>query len=124
MHPVASGQISFKLPKATLTSSFWAAEVFQELAADLEVGSACRLYRVTGKPDVSRTPVLRFDLLALEKYTLIAVQFSRGCPFTCEFCDSSPNIWRSGHSIALFVSSEGRAPFEHTALPGLSRYCG
>ena len=62
-------------------------EIFQEIAADLEVGSARRLYRVTEKPDVSRTPVPRFDLLALEKYALMAVQFSRGCPFTCEFCD-------------------------------------
>jgi len=39
------------------------------------------------KPDVSRTPAPRFDLLALNKYTFMSVQFSRGCPFTCEFCD-------------------------------------
>jgi len=62
-------------------------EVFPEIAADLERGSARRLYRVMEKPDVTRTPVPRFDLLALKKYTLMAVQFSRGCPFTCEFCD-------------------------------------
>src|SRR3984893_11730551 len=62
-------------------------EIFPEIAADLERGSARRLYRVIDKPDVTRTPVPRFDLLALKKYTLMAVQFSRGCPFTCEFCD-------------------------------------
>jgi len=62
-------------------------EIFPEIAADLERGAARRLYRVTEKPDVSRTPVPRFDLLALQKYTLVSVQFSRGCPFTCEFCD-------------------------------------
>jgi radical SAM superfamily enzyme YgiQ (UPF0313 family) len=62
-------------------------EVFQEIAAELEVGPARRLYRIAQTPDVSRTPVPRFDLLALEKYTLMAVQFSRGCPFSCEFCD-------------------------------------
>jgi radical SAM superfamily enzyme YgiQ (UPF0313 family) len=62
-------------------------EIFAEIAADLERGSARRLYRVTEKPDVSCTPVPRFDLLELKKYTLMAVQFSRGCPFTCEFCD-------------------------------------
>jgi len=54
---------------------------------DLERGSARRLYSITEKPDVSRTPVPRFDLLALNKYTFMSVQFSRGCPFTCEFCD-------------------------------------
>src|SRR5271167_2537073 len=62
-------------------------EVFQEIATDLEAGSARRLYRTTEKPDVSRTPVPRFDLLALHKYSSMSVQFSRGCPFTCEFCD-------------------------------------
>src|SRR5579864_5641733 len=62
-------------------------EVFPEIAADLERGSARRLYRVTEKPDVSRTPPPRFDLLKLGKYASMGVQFSRGCPFQCEFCD-------------------------------------
>src|SRR6202790_2254948 len=62
-------------------------EIFPEIALDLERGSARRLYNIVEKPDVTRTPVPRFDLLALKKYTLMAVQFSRGCPFTCEFCD-------------------------------------
>ncbi|PLX38349.1 MAG: B12-binding domain-containing radical SAM protein [Hyphomicrobiales bacterium] len=37
--------------------------------------------------DVTQTPVPRFDLLELDKYVHVNVQFSRGCPFTCEFCD-------------------------------------
>ena len=52
-----------------------------------KTGRARRLYRVTEKPDVSRTPVPRFNLLALKKYSSMSVQFSRGCRFTCEFCD-------------------------------------
>ncbi|GJE59682.1 B12-binding domain-containing radical SAM protein [Methylobacterium trifolii] len=39
------------------------------------------------KADVTRTPVPRFDLLTFRHYAWINVQFSRGCPFTCEFCD-------------------------------------
>jgi radical SAM superfamily enzyme YgiQ (UPF0313 family) len=39
------------------------------------------------KIDVSKSPVPRFDLLKVEHYLYIGVQFSRGCPFTCEFCD-------------------------------------
>ncbi len=39
------------------------------------------------KIDVTRSPVPRFDLLKVEHYLYIGVQFSRGCPFTCEFCD-------------------------------------
>jgi len=62
-------------------------EVFPEIAADLEGGSAKRLYVVKDKPDVSKTPLPRFDLLKLGKYASMAVQFSRGCPFQCEFCD-------------------------------------
>jgi radical SAM superfamily enzyme YgiQ (UPF0313 family) len=37
--------------------------------------------------DVTKTPIPRFDLLTLEHYLYICVQYSRGCPFTCEFCD-------------------------------------
>ena len=39
------------------------------------------------KPDVTATPIPRFDLLELEAYDSMSVQFSRGCPFQCEFCD-------------------------------------
>jgi radical SAM superfamily enzyme YgiQ (UPF0313 family) len=62
-------------------------EVFPEIAADLERGSAKRLYVVSEKPDVSKTPIPRFDLLQIGKYASMGVQFSRGCPFQCEFCD-------------------------------------
>src|SRR5689334_7446464 len=37
--------------------------------------------------DVTKSPVPRFDLLKVEDYLYVGVQFSRGCPFTCEFCD-------------------------------------
>ena len=37
--------------------------------------------------DVTRSPIPRFDLLAFGDYFHVAVQFSRGCPFQCEFCD-------------------------------------
>jgi radical SAM superfamily enzyme YgiQ (UPF0313 family) len=62
-------------------------EVFDGIAADLERGSAKRLYVIKEKPDISKTPVPRFDLLRIDKYVSMAVQFSRGCPFQCEFCD-------------------------------------
>ncbi len=64
-----------------------AEEAFAGIAAALEAGTAHALYRVGDKPDVSRSPIPRFDLLRLDKYTSMSVQFSRGCPFQCEFCD-------------------------------------
>ncbi len=44
-------------------------------------------YSSDEKPDVTLTPVPRFDLLNISHYLSMPVQFSRGCPFRCEFCD-------------------------------------
>ncbi|PLZ94555.1 B12-binding domain-containing radical SAM protein [Fischerella muscicola CCMEE 5323] len=45
------------------------------------------IFRASEKPDVTKSPMPRFDLLKRDKYFMMAVQFSRGCPFNCEFCD-------------------------------------
>jgi radical SAM superfamily enzyme YgiQ (UPF0313 family) len=45
------------------------------------------IFRATEKPDVSLSPIPRFDLLQRDAYFMMAIQFSRGCPFNCEFCD-------------------------------------
>ena len=45
------------------------------------------IFRATEKPDVSLSPMPRFDLLKRDDYLMMAIQFSRGCPFNCEFCD-------------------------------------
>ncbi len=56
--------------------------------AALARGETTGVYRSEGKkPDVTLTPVPRFDLLQLNAYSEMSVQFSRGCPFLCEFCD-------------------------------------
>jgi radical SAM superfamily enzyme YgiQ (UPF0313 family) len=53
----------------------------------LERGETRGVFRATEKPDVTTTPIPRFDLLEFDVYDSISVQFSRGCPFQCEFCD-------------------------------------
>lgn len=62
-------------------------EVFGEIAAALEDGTAKRRYEIIDKPDVTHSPIPRFDLLKLASYASMSIQFSRGCPFQCEFCD-------------------------------------
>jgi radical SAM superfamily enzyme YgiQ (UPF0313 family) len=46
-----------------------------------------RLYRETGVVELSDSPTPRFELLKLERYVSASLQFSRGCPYRCEFCD-------------------------------------
>lgn len=62
-------------------------ETFPRFLADWEAGRAQRTYRPAAKPAITLTPVPRFDLLDLGAYSSMALQFSRGCPFDCEFCD-------------------------------------
>jgi hypothetical protein len=54
---------------------------------DLEQGQAKHIYRDARKPDLSLTPLPRFDLVDVTLYESMPLQFSRGCPFDCEFCD-------------------------------------
>ncbi|MGR3273532.1 B12-binding domain-containing radical SAM protein [Acaryochloris sp. 'Moss Beach'] len=53
----------------------------------IERGDESGIYRATEKPAVTDTPIPRFDLLKFPAYDNMSVQFSRGCPFQCEFCD-------------------------------------
>jgi hypothetical protein len=56
--------------------------------ADYRAGVALARYEPgKDKADVTRSPTPRFDLLKLNKYLFPGVQFARGCPFLCEFCD-------------------------------------
>lgn len=53
----------------------------------IERGDTQGIYRSPEKPDVTQSPMPRFDLLKRDAYLMMAIQFSRGCPFNCEFCD-------------------------------------
>jgi radical SAM superfamily enzyme YgiQ (UPF0313 family) len=62
-------------------------ETFPRFLSDWEAGEAAHEYRPASKPPITAAPVPRFDLLDLSAYGSMALQFSRGCPFDCEFCD-------------------------------------
>lgn len=54
---------------------------------DLAQGRARHLYRADGFADLTDTPAPRWDLVEVSRYATMSVQYSRGCPFDCEFCN-------------------------------------
>ena len=85
--PYASSHTQDLLKKADHVVCGEVDECFLDIAAALESGKAEPLYAITDKPDVTMLPPPRFDLLKMDAYAAMSVQFSRGCPFQCEFCD-------------------------------------
>jgi radical SAM superfamily enzyme YgiQ (UPF0313 family) len=85
-------------PDATSSPHIYSAADFQvlgeaegvigEFVASWECGARSGVFTAPKfQADVTKTPVPRFDLLDFSHYLYVGVQYSRGCPFTCEFCD-------------------------------------
>lgn len=55
--------------------------------ADLETGCAGRVYKTSEFSDIRQTPAPMWALADLKRYASMSIQFSRGCPFNCEFCN-------------------------------------
>jgi radical SAM superfamily enzyme YgiQ (UPF0313 family) len=60
---------------------------FPRFLSDLENGTAKHIYVPREKPAITQTPLPRYDLINMRAYGSMLLQFSRGCPFDCEFCD-------------------------------------
>lgn len=60
---------------------------FPEFLHDLERGAAKHIYEAAERPALSAAPVPDFRLINQAQYAAMPVQYSRGCPFNCEFCD-------------------------------------
>jgi radical SAM superfamily enzyme YgiQ (UPF0313 family) len=54
---------------------------------DLEKGKPKKVYTSEKRPDITKTPIPDWDLINFKDYVTMLVQYSRGCPFNCEFCD-------------------------------------
>ncbi len=54
---------------------------------DLGRGVPSGMYLAEHRPNITKSPIPLFNLLNLKDYLMIGIQFSRGCPFNCEFCD-------------------------------------
>jgi radical SAM superfamily enzyme YgiQ (UPF0313 family) len=58
-----------------------------DFVRDLEQGEPKRIYQAVERPALSATPIPHFRLADLKRYSAMSIQYSRGCPFQCEFCD-------------------------------------
>ena len=54
---------------------------------DMEKGCPEPYYTTRQRPDLKETPIPQWDLINMKKYALMGIQYSRGCPFNCDFCD-------------------------------------
>jgi radical SAM superfamily enzyme YgiQ (UPF0313 family) len=64
-----------------------AEQTIHDLVRDIESGRPRRAYRASGYPEIDSVPIPMWDLINLNDYASMSIQFSRGCPFNCEFCD-------------------------------------
>ena len=76
-----------ELPEADHIFVGEAEATLPEFLGDLERGEAKKFYRTAERPALTATPIPHFQLAELERYSAMSIQYSRGCPFNCEFCD-------------------------------------
>lgn len=60
--------------------------ILDKLLADLERGVSEGTYRSPDSTDVTKAPLPRWDLVELDRYMFVGMSYTRGCPFSCEFC--------------------------------------
>lgn len=78
-HDQFAGVDHFVLNEAELT--------LPDFIRDLEMGCARRVYTTSGFANIQETPVPLWELADLNRYGTMSIQYSRGCPFNCEFCN-------------------------------------
>lgn len=71
--------------------------------ADLEKGCAKRIYETPDFCDMRKTPVPLWELINLKHYASMPIQFSRGCPFNCEFCNVTELF---GHRVRMKAAEQ------------------
>jgi len=90
--PVVAGGPLFttgseRFPEASCCVVGEAEEIMPALVTDLLAGQLKPRYQAAERPDITTTPLPRWDLIDVRHYATMSIQSSRGCPFDCEFCD-------------------------------------
>jgi radical SAM superfamily enzyme YgiQ (UPF0313 family) len=91
LRTIVGGPITSSLSYADLNADHVvigeAESLIEKLAQDIEQETALPVYQATERPELSSSPLPDLSLIRMHRYTTMAVQYSRGCPFSCEFCD-------------------------------------
>ena len=91
LRTVVGGPIASSLPKSELKADCVvigeAESLIAGLALDLERGTVKPVYQATERPEMTASPLPDLSLIKMRRYSTMTVQYSRGCPFNCEFCD-------------------------------------
>jgi radical SAM superfamily enzyme YgiQ (UPF0313 family) len=61
--------------------------ILPEFLADFQKGQAKHIYKASGFPDMRSAPIPLWHLADLKRYAGMCIQYSRGCPFSCDFCN-------------------------------------
>jgi radical SAM superfamily enzyme YgiQ (UPF0313 family) len=70
---------------------------------DLNNGVPKKFYTTDAFPDITKVPAPQWKLLDMQKYASMAIQFSRGCPFQCDFCNITALL---GHKVRTKTSAQ------------------
>jgi radical SAM superfamily enzyme YgiQ (UPF0313 family) len=76
-----------ELPDADCIFRGEAERTLPQFVEDVARGEMKRIYQASERPALAETPIPDFALANLKRYSAMSVQYSRGCPFSCEFCD-------------------------------------
>jgi len=91
LRTVVGGPIASSLPKDQLRADHVvigeAESLIAGLARDLEQGTARDAYQAAERPEMTTSPLPELSLIRMKRYSTMTVQYSRGCPFNCEFCN-------------------------------------
>ena len=91
LRTVVGGPIASSVPAVELRADHVvigeAEGLIAGLARDLELGTAKAVYEAAERPEMATSPLPDLSLIKMQRYSTMAVQYSRGCPFNCEFCD-------------------------------------
>ncbi len=91
LRTVVGGPIASSVPAAELKADHVvigeAESLIADLARELEEGTAHRVYQAAERPEMTASPLPDLSLIKMKRYSTMTVQYSRGCPFNCEFCD-------------------------------------